>query len=45
MHPFPALQTVFPLIPFPTEEITGCTNEVANGTNKARNNPPSYFLM
>ena len=35
IHPLPALLTPLPLIPFTTEEITGCTNEVAKGANKA----------
>ena len=28
--------------PFTTEEITGCTNEVAKGVNKAPRNPASW---
>ena len=34
-----------PLIPFTTEEITGCTNEAAKGANKAPGNPPSCFYI
>ena len=34
-----------PLIPFTTEQITGCTNEMAKGANKAPRNPTSFFLF
>ena len=30
---------------FTTEEITGCTNEVARGVNKAPRNLPSCFFI
>ena len=33
------------LIPFTTEEIADCTNEVAKGANKAPRNPPSCFFV
>ena len=28
---------------FATEEITGCTNEVAKGASKVPRSPPSFF--
>ena len=34
-----------PLIPFTTEEITGCANEAAKGANKAPRNLPLFFLI
>ena len=40
----PALLTSLPLILFTTEEITGCTNEVSKGVNKARRNPLYCFF-
>ena len=33
------------LIRFTTKEITGCTNEVAKGANKAGRNLPSCFFF
>ena len=45
MYPLPALLTPLPLMPFTTEEITSCTNEVARGANKASRNLPSYFFI
>ena len=39
----PDLLTPVPLIPFTTEEVTGCTNEMDKGVNKAPRNPPSCF--
>ena len=45
MYPFPALLTPLPLIPFTTEEITGCTNEAAKGAKEAGRNSPSYFFI
>ena len=45
MYPPPALLTPLPLVPFTTEEITGCTNEAAKGANKAERNPPPYFFI
>ena len=35
VYPLPALLTAPPLIPFTTDEITGCTNESAKGANKS----------
>ena len=37
--------TPLPIIPFTTEDITGCTTETANGANKAARNPLSYFFI
>ena len=37
-----------PVIPFTTEEITGCTKEAAKGTNTAPRNLPFclfYFML
>ena len=45
LYPLPAFLTPLPIIPFTTEEITGCTNEAAKGANKVPRNPPSYFLV
>ena len=45
IYPLPALLAPLPLIPFTTEEITGCTNEVANSANKAGRNPLSCFFI
>ena len=45
MYPLPALLTPLPLVPFTTQEITGCTNEAAKGANKAERNPPSCFFI
>ena len=33
--------TLLPLIPFTTEEITGCTNEAAKGANTTLKDRPS----
>ena len=44
-YPVPALLTPLSLIPFTTEEITGCTNEAAKGANKVSRNPPSCFFI
>ena len=41
----PALLTLLPLIPFTTEEITGCNNEAAKGANKSPRYPPSCFFI
>ena len=41
----PALLTPLPLVPFTTEEITGYTNEAANGDNKAPRNPHTCFFI
>ena len=45
MCTFPALLTPLPVIPFTTEEITGCTDETAIGANKVGQNPPSCFFI
>ena len=45
MYPFPALLTPLPVIPFTTEEMTGCTNEAAKGANKTPRNRPSCFFI
>ena len=45
MYHSPALLTPVPLIPFNTEEITGCTNKAASCANKAGRNPSSYFFI
>ena len=39
---FPALLTTLSIINFAAKEITGCTNEAANGGNKA---PEKCFIM
>ena len=44
-YPHPAPLTPLPLIPFTTEEITGCTNEAAKGANKAPRDLSSCFLF
>ena len=45
MYPLHALLTPLPFIHFTTEEITGCTNKVARGANKAGRIPPSCFFI
>ena len=45
IYPLPALLTQLPIIPFTKEEITGCTNEVAKGDNKAPKNPACFFYF
>ena len=45
IYPFPVLLTPLPLIPFTTEEITGCTNQEAKDADKAPRNPPSCFFI
>ena len=45
IYPLPALLIPLPLIHFTTEEITGSTNEVAIGANKAPRNLPSCFSI
>ena len=45
IYPFSALLTPLTLIPFPTEEITYCTNEATKGANKTPRNPPSCFFI
>ena len=37
--------TPLPVMPFTTEETTGCTTEAAKGANKAPRNLPSCFLV
>ena len=44
-YPLPVLLTPLPIIPFTTEEITGCTNEADEGANKALRNPSSCFFL
>ena len=44
-YPLSALLTPLSLIPFTTEKITCCTNEAAEGANKAPRNPPSCFVI
>ena len=41
---FFALLNPLSLIPFTSEKITGCIDEVGKGANKAERNPPSYFF-
>ena len=43
--PLPAVLIPLPLIPFSTEEITGCTNEAAKSANKTPRNPLSCFSI
>ena len=43
MYPLHAIPTPLPLIPFPTEEITVCTNEVPKVAKKAPRNVSVYF--
>ena len=45
MYPLSAFLTLLALIRFTTEEITGCTNEAAKGTNKAPRNLPFCFFI
>ena len=45
MYPLPALLTPLPLIPFSTEEITGCINDAAKSANKPPRIPPSYLFI
>ena len=45
IYPPPAFRTPFPLMSFPTEEITGCTNEAAKGANKASRNQLSCCFI
>ena len=45
IYPLPALLMPLPLIPFTTEQITGCTNETAKGANKAPRIPTSCFFI
>ena len=44
IHSLPTLLISLPLTPFTTEEVTGCTNEAAEGAKKAPRNPPSCFF-
>ena len=45
LYPLLALLTPFPLILFTTGEVTGCTNEAAEGAKNAQRNPPSCFFI
>ena len=45
MYPPSALLTSLALVLLTTEEITGCTIEVAKHTNKAPRNLPSGFFI
>ena len=45
LYSLPALMTPLPVIPFTTEEITGCTNEASKGANKAVRNVPSWLCI
>ena len=45
IYPLSALLTPFPFMPFTTDEITICTDEMAKGENKAPANPPSYSFI
>ena len=45
IYPLPTLLTPLPLIPFTTEEITGCSNEAVKYANKAGRNLPSCFFI
>ena len=45
MYLLPALLTPVPFIPSITEEITGCTNEVAKGANNAPRNSSFWFII
>ena len=44
IHSLPTLLIPLPLTPFTTEEVTGRTNEAAEGAKKAPRNPPSCFF-
>ena len=45
IYPVSAILTPLPLIPFTTEEITGCTIEVTKGARKARRNQHHWFFI
>ena len=45
IYPLPSLLTPHPLTPSTTEEITGCTNETAEGANKAEDICRFVFLL
>ena len=45
MYPFPALAITLPLIPFTTEEVTGCTNEAVKDANKAGTKSAFVFVL
>ena len=45
IYPVSAILTPLPLIPFTTEEITGCTIEVTKGANNARRNQHHWFFI
>ena len=45
IYPLPALLTPLSPIPFTTEEITACNNEVAIVAKYVGQNPPSCFYL
>ena len=45
LHPLPILLTAIPLIPFTTEEVTGCTTKTAKGVNKEPKNLLACFFL
>ena len=45
IYPLPALLNPLALTPFTTEEIIGCTIEVAKSANKASRNPSFFFFF
>ena len=45
MYSLPAFLTPLPLIPFTTEEITGCCNEATKSANKAQKIQFLIFLF
>ena len=45
IYPLPAFLNPLPLTPFTTEEIIGCTIEVAKSANKASRNPSFFFFF
>ena len=45
LHPLPSLLTAIPLIPFTTEEVTGCTTKTAKGVNKEPRNLLACFFF
>ena len=45
LHPLPILLTAIPLIPFTTEEVTGCTTKTAKGVNKEPRNLLACFFF
>ena len=45
IYPLPAFLTPLLLIPFTTEEITGCTNEASTGVDKIPKKLPSCCFI